>query len=343
MSPPLLAVALLALALPLPAHAQSAAPVVAHRERDSGRPRLHVALGLVLLDFARINAREETFDAEGIVLLTWSDTQLAKALAESPGGMLTLKPDEVRIPVLDFVNSIDLVKVKNEGVLHVRDDGTVTRRLRFSGKFSSQLDLHRFPFDHQNLHINILVADHPGDEVDLSVDDRNVARSEGAFVSDWEVGPAHAEIKTWYERAESRDRDLFVFRISIFRHSGSYHWRAMLPMTLLVVTSWLVFWFEPTNLQPQISTALAILLSLVTFSFAVDYQLPRMGYLTFLDQYALMSLIFVIAAIFGIAVVHALLVHQGVDKALRLQWWARRLFPAAYVLAVLGIVGTVLS
>jgi hypothetical protein len=37
-------------------------------------------------------------------------------------------------------------------------------------------------------------------------------------------------------------------------------------MTLLVITSWAVSWFEPTNHQPQISTGLAILLSPVTFT-----------------------------------------------------------------------------
>jgi hypothetical protein len=45
-----------------------------------------------------------------------------------------------------------------------------------------------------------------------------------------------------------------------------YAWRVLLPMTLLVITSWAVFRFEPTNLQPQISTGLAILLSLVRFT-----------------------------------------------------------------------------
>jgi hypothetical protein len=96
----------------------------------------------------------------------------------------------------------------------------------------------------------------------------------------------------------------------------------------------LVFWFEPTNLQPQISTALGILLSLVTFSFAIDFALPKVAYLTYLDKYALTSFCFVLGAIIAIAVIHVVLSRRGVDRALRLQWWLRRLFPAAYILTV---------
>ena len=49
---------------------------------------------------------------------------------------------------------------------------------------------------------------------------------------------------------------------------------------MLVVASWVIFWFDVTQLQPQISTALGILLSTVLFSFGTDFGMPRAPYLT---------------------------------------------------------------
>jgi hypothetical protein len=95
-----------------------------------------------------------------------------------------------------------------------------------------------------------------------------------------------------------------LFEVKVSRRYTYYVWMVLLPMTLLVVASWLVFRFEPTNLQPQISTDLAILLSLVTFTYAIDFSLPKEAYLTFIDRYTLTSFAFVLAAIYTVSAIH---------------------------------------
>jgi len=108
-------------------------------------------------------------------------------------------------------------------------------------------------------------------------------------------------------------------------------------MTLLVVASWLVFWFEPTNLQPQISTGLAILLSLVTFTYTIDLALPKMAYLTFIDRYTLTSFAFVLAAIYAVATIHVMLKVKGEARAMSVQRKARWVFPVAFVVTSLAL------
>jgi hypothetical protein len=213
-------------------------------------------------------------------------------------------------------------------------DGRINRRIRFSGKFSTQLHLEHFPFDHQTLYVMVAPFDLIGDRFTLTVNADRVGRSEYAFVSDWNIDSVAAKVTRRPREAANGESMLFVYEIEVSRRWTYYVWRALLPMTLLVIASMLVFWFEPTNLQPQISTALGILLSLVTFSFAIDFALPKVAYLTYLDKYALTSFCFVLGAIIAIAVIHVVLSRRGVDRALRLQWWLRRLFPAAYILTV---------
>ena len=115
--------------------------------------------------------------------------------------------------------------------------------------------------------------------------------------------------------------------------SGGF-WRVLIPLTLLVLASWTVFWFEPTNLQPQISTSLAILLSFVTFNYAIDFSLPKVAYLTFIDRYILTSFAFVLSVTFAVAILHVVLRKMGVERATRLQSQARWAFPAAYLAAI---------
>ncbi len=38
------------------------------------------------------------------------------------------------------------------------------------------------------------------------------------------------------------------------------------------MVAWAAFWFEPTGLQPQISTCTAASISLVAFNFAIDFH-----------------------------------------------------------------------
>ena len=78
-------------------------------------------------------------------------------------------------------------------------------------------------------------------------------------------------------------------------------WRVLVPLTLLVIVSWSVFWFEPTGLQPQISTCMATLISLVAFEFAVDFAMPKVPYLTLTDMHAMIGFGFVAAAVVAVA------------------------------------------
>jgi hypothetical protein len=324
------------------AHAQGdrSPTFVAHRESPNKKRTTVVTMGMYLVDFARINAREETFDLEGFLAVTWHDPELSAEMRASGAGTRTLAADQFRLPSVEFINSIDAVKIKNEGSVHVEPDGRAQRLLRFSGKFSTPLHLQNFPFDSQTLRIYLTAYNLQDDRFVLKPDVERTGRSKEAFLTEWDIGTTTYEVETRHDDIRGKDISILRFDIPVYRKSHSYHWRALLPMTLLVIASWSVFWFEPTNLQPQISTALAILLSFVTFTFSIDYSMPRMAYLTFLDRYDLTSFVFVQTAILMVAVIHVTLNRRGIEAALVIQWWARRLYPAVYALAILVVIAT---
>ncbi len=120
---------------------------------------LEVSVGIVLVDFARINAREESFDIHGYLNLSWRVPSLAGK------GQRRMFRDELWAPSIDFVNATEPVQLQNEAAFHVSDDGLVEERVRFGGRFASPLNLRRFPLDEQHLEVHIEPFERTIDEV----------------------------------------------------------------------------------------------------------------------------------------------------------------------------------
>jgi hypothetical protein len=301
-----------------------------------GGQRIKISLGIVLVDFARINLRDESFEMAGYLDTSWTDPGLALKPSEAKGQRRRYRPGQIWSPALEFVNAVEQVVGEREGDLYVSDEGRVTQRIRFSHKFQSPLDLKRFPFDGQTLSIIVTAFDPFAKDLDLVIDERRVGKLSEASVTDWEILSVGARVTPIPGEDPSEKR--FSFEVKVSRKSTFYVWRVLLPMTLLVIASWLVFWFEPTNLQPQISTGLAILLSLVTFTYAIDFSLPKVAYLTFIDRYTLTSFAFVLAAIFAVSAIHVMIRNQATDRAVRFQARARVAFPLGFIAATLLMV-----
>ncbi len=304
-----------------------------HWPGEGGR-RIRVSIGLYLVDFARINLRDESFDLAGYLDTTWTDPGLALKPDEARGRVRRFRPGQIWAPALEFVNAVEQANTEREGDLYVADDGKVNQRIRFSHRFQSPLNLKRFPFDSQKLTIVVSPFDPFAKDLELVVDPRKIGHLEGASVTDWEIDAIDARLD---DDPSVTEEQQFLFEIKVTRRSTFYVWRVLLPMTLLVIASWTVFWFEPVNLQPQMSTSLAILLSLVTFTYAVDFSLPKVAYLTFIDRYTLTSFAFVLLVIFTVSAIHLRVRSKGAEGALKLQAGARLAFPVGFLAAVAGI------
>src|SRR4051794_13627686 len=152
-----------------------------------GGKRIQVSIGLYLVDFARINLREESFDLAGYLDTSWTDPTLALASGEAGGQVRRFRPGQGWAPALEFVNAVEQVNSEREGDLYVTEDGRVNQRVRFSHKFQTPLNLRRFPFDRQTLSILVTPFDPFARDLELVLDKKRVGRLEEASVTDWEI------------------------------------------------------------------------------------------------------------------------------------------------------------
>src|SRR4051812_36581812 len=149
-----------------------------------------VSIGFYALDFARVTARDESFELTGYLELSWNDPRLALPASERDEARKRpwrrIDASKIWTPRVYFENALEQPKPHSDPVVEVDPDGAVWSWSVVSGKFSSPMDLRRFPFDTQRLTVRI------GSFEDESVNrfrvkNELVLLGEGAFLTDWTI------------------------------------------------------------------------------------------------------------------------------------------------------------
>jgi hypothetical protein len=89
----------------------------------------------------------------------------------------------------------------------------------------------------------------------------------------------------------------FTYTFTAKRHLDYYLFRIFLPLLLIVAVAYVTFFMQ--DYSKRVDYSAANLLTFVMFNFAVGSDLPRLGYLTFIDS--ILVLAFVATAVTVIA------------------------------------------
>ncbi len=128
------------------------------------------------------------------------------------------------------------------------------------------------------------------------------------------------------------------FEIRIVRRYQYYLWKVFLPLLLMVMLSWTVFWIEISDLQNQIQISVITLLSVIAFSLAISSSLPKIPYLTFADAFFLTCYILVFIAILEVMTVHVMHRTRGRDPGARLRSFSQWLVPLGFCLTLAAVI-----
>jgi hypothetical protein len=314
----------LLVALAAAATAPGAATDLLLPPKGEGGAPVVVQVGFHVIDFARVTAREETFDLTGYLELRWTDPRLAGREGPPQGRIWT--------PRVNFDNAVEAPRPHAEPDVEIGPGGRVSSRTIFSGKFTARMDLRPFPFDTQELPVRAsLLQDESA--VRFEAIPGLMAMHDDASMPDWVVGSPAYRVESHRYAAGRPGFSELVYTVAARRRATFYLWRVLLPLTVLSVIPFMVFWFEPMNLQPQISTCMATLIALLTFGYAVDLSLPKLTYLTLLDRHAILGVVFTAVAALLVTLVHRAAVDGGVEKAVALQRPIRLWLPLTYLIA----------
>jgi len=129
-----------------------------------------------------------------------------------------------------------------------------------------------------------------------------------------------------YDRPVSR----FIFAFQAKRHITYYFFRILLPLVIIIVVAWFSFFLKDYN--KRVDVAGANLLIFIAFNFTIATDLPRLGYLTFMDTLLVTTFI-----ITGIVVIISYQLRRMVDvgkhaQVARIDKYIRWCYPLAYLL-----------
>ena len=119
-------------------------------------------------------------------------------------------------------------------------------------------------------------------------------------------------------------------------HQGRHHYviKAITPLALIVMMSWVVFWIDPKQVPNQLSVAVTTVLTLIAYHIALSGRLPEIPYLTHMDKFLFTSTVLVFMALIEVVITSHLASLNKLQLAHRIDLTARWAFPLLFISAL---------
>jgi hypothetical protein len=301
------------------------------------RPVTPVEIGLRMDQITGVDQRLENFGVVGSLLLKWQDPRLA----------FDPQSCKCRLQIFNgeafpqFVQSResrwpDFVLFNQQGnrwsqkrLATVYPDGRVSYLERFGVTLQApDFKFSKFPFDDQTFSIRIDLVEPAWDYAFRELEGFS------------EVGTRLGEeqwLLTGYDTGITTETDTtefptsrFTFQFHATRHLDYYVYRIFTPILIIVFVSWFAFFLR--DYGKRIDVAGANLLLFIAFNFTIGNDLPRLGYLTFLDTFLLTAFV-ITSLVFLLAVYMKRMETDGkAELAHRIDGYVVWLYPVAYLL-----------
>jgi hypothetical protein len=157
-----------------------------------------------------------------------------------------------------------------------------------TGKFTTTVDLRKYPYDTQELDI-LLEDQKAGIDQLIFVPDKSRTSLDSSFRLS-SFGPAGTGATTYKHKYPPRfDRDdLYVsrykFTLAIDRFATSAAFSVFVPAFIIVLISLTGLWVPPDELEVRSNAGAPMLAAAVLFHFSLIQSLPATGYLTHADK-----------------------------------------------------------
>ena len=252
------------------------------------QPPIPVQIGLKMHQITDVDQKGENFGVAASLKLIWRDPalgfdpEICQCFVKTYTGdafQEFVAKNGLRWPEFAVFNQQGNRWFQNRLVL-VWPDGWCIYFERFSTTLQApDFNFRKFPFDRQDffIHIDSLRPDWIFTFEDLP-GFSEVGKQLGE--EEWLVTGFDTRFSTQTETTDLAS-SRFSFHFQARRHLTYYLFRIFLPLLIILVVSWFTFFLRDYN--KRVDVAGGNLLLFIAFNFAISGDLPRLGYLTFLD------------------------------------------------------------
>ncbi len=293
---------------------------------------IKVSVGLYLSNLADINQVSETFDAAGYLMYSWRDPRLAYKPQPNETSR-TSSLDKIWHPAMEMVNFKS--STNSDTFVDIAPDGTVQAQERFAKTLSSGLSLQKFPFDRQSLQVVIESLRYDDRSVALIADSPKIGIGTDSFVSlsEWQLGTTTGSNSKSFFPPENQYYSRVTIQVHVTRNYGFYVLKVMMPLLLITIASWSVFWIDPQEFSTQIGIAFTNLLTVVALLLVINDTLPHVGYLTLMDGFTMICFMTILVAILVLIIAHRSTTKENRHRAHKVQNLARSIVPIGFAIS----------
>jgi hypothetical protein len=342
------------LMIPLDAYAEESNTPIGPYETFHLPPEkpTEVEIGLYLIEITDISAASTafpTFSVEMFMDLKWKDPRV-EFIPTEDGAEYDVYVEHAAEEMLDKIWWPD-IEIENEKgkrntealELIVYADGTIEYIERFNVTVEANFDLMKFPFDEQDLELDVESFEWPENDVVFVPNASKIGYDEKMPLMEWEITGVSNEVRSEQEIRADDPFSEFIFKAHVRRLPGFYLWKILLPFIIIVNLSWSVFWMTGEGSSGRMARTYVALLTVVAFHRVLAGYLPRIPAITFTDAMVLISYASIIATVVENLIVHTLQQKNQIEEAAKIDKIARWVIPVTFIVLNSFIVLTYLT
>jgi hypothetical protein len=304
------------------------------------RKTIPVRIGVTMDQITGVDQKAENFGAVADLRMEWQDP----ALAFSPDSCncrfkIYSASDFTKFATENNISWPEFVVFNQQNnrwsqspIVAVFPDGGAIYLERFTTTLQApDFDFTLFPFDKQRFFIRVDSV-LPEELFQFTDPSELSGLGEQLGEEEWIVTEFGTEVSTVTKQNQA-SRFSFGFRAQ--RHLNFYVFRFFIPITIIIVVSWVTFFLQ--DYGKRIDVASGNLLLFIAYNFTISDDLPRLGYLTLMD-FILISTFIVTALVIVFNVYLKLLeTRKRTNVANTIDKYMIWLYPLAYAIGA-GIV-----
>ena len=257
---------------------EEAAPAEKHAEQEK------VIVGVYLKELPGIEVKSNTYLADFYIWFRWQ------------GPVDPTKSWEF-VNIVE-PNNISKVAVytdeeKGDAKPDKLEDGSSYQVFHVQGKFTHPFDLKHYPFDEQDVTIELEDSKHSLAELVYQIEADQTAYEPHISIPGWELRAATPSISESTYRTNFGDPRVkageekysrFTFSVHLGRPIIGYLVKTVLPVAIIMLITFLTFLIGSAYFEARLGLAITSLISAVALQLTAVSDLPSVGYMVLLDK-----------------------------------------------------------
>ena len=274
-------------------------------------------------DISEINDVKQEATVDFFTIIQWQDPRLEKCI--------NVDLDKIWKPSIEIVNRRELDLISTPTI--VRDGINIKMRQRYYGTLAIPFKLHDFPIDRQLINIDLILLERNKD-LAFIIDAVLTGKKDEFSVTGWHIERGKSGTGL-HKNDDGSTFQILNFNLNIKRNTSYYIWKVIIPLVIIILMSWSVFWISAKNVAPKISISITSILTLFAYQMSLSNVLPKLAYLTRMDFFVLGAFIIVTLGLFQSITTIRLTESNNRDKAERLDSICRWLFPIFFIIVII--------